>query len=493
MSPLFLTRRPRGAALVVASTAVLSAAGAGPAIAGSYEQVTRASGPQGSAPFDHWVAQGGASDTGRFALYSSGPVFPPQHTLYVRDIVFNTTRPLTTNVSRIFGADRLETKVLALRRVTPTADSDQQLILVPTIGGPAKVLATFDDMSTVDAALSGDGNTIAISEFSYATGDAVASTKLVNLRTKAETAVPTGLKTIRFHERSLSDNGKVLAGSVDLETGFYFARGQLVETPENTVVSPNGALIAYSHATSAGASPSELQTKRLSDGRVRAYPYPGGEGRGALAWIAPDASRIAISSDREAGTPAQVVNLATGQWSTFGGPYALSLQWPITDSMSTPASSISRNGKYALIDHAQGNGNGQTSIVNLAGGDLPGSQEPLSASTYVRVSPLLAFCGQQSQVYMGYDKADAAWLPVPKQARLEAFVDGTKVVDQTFDSVEPNEDGTPFVAVPIPAGAKQVTYRATVVDGFGKTLKDTTTSAINCLGGNTPPAPEPES
>lgn len=488
-------RRRRSATLTFATTLLVGAAAttAPDAAAGSYEQVTRASGAQGSSPFDSWVAQGGASDTGRFALYSSGPVFPPLQTLQVRDIVANTTRSYATNVARIFGADRLETKVLILRRVTPTADSDQQLVLVSTLTGGSKVLATFDDMSTVDAAISGDGNTIAISEFSYATGDAVASTKLVNLRTKAETPVPTGLKAIRFSERSLSDDGKVLAGIVDLDRGFYFARGQFVETPENTVVSPNGAIIAYSHATGPGEPPSEVQTKRLASGQVRAYPYPAGAGRGAVAWIAPDGSRIAISGDREANTPARSVNLATGAWSTFGGPYALSLQWPITDSMTTPASTISRNGKYALIDYAQGNGSGQTAIVDLAGGDLPGGQEQLSASSYVRVSPLLAFCGLQAQVYMTYGKADAPWLPAPRKARLEAFVDGVKVADQTYDSLQPAPDEeSVFLPVPIAAGAKQLTYRATVVDGFGKTLKDTTTSDVNCIGGITPPEPEPE-
>ncbi len=487
-------RRHRSVALTLASTALAGAFAAAPAaVAGSYEQVTRASGAQGSSPFDSWVAQGGASDTGRFALYTSGPVFPPLQTLQVRDIVANTTRSYATNVSRIFGADRLESKVLILRRVTSTADSDQQLVLVSTLTGAAKVLATFDDMSTVDAAISGDGNTIAISESSYATGDAVASTKLVNLRTKAETPVPTGLKAIRFSERSLSDDGKVLAGIVDLDYGFYFARGQYVETPENTVVSPNGAVIAYSHATGPGQPPSEVQVKRLATGQVRAYPYPAGAGRGAIAWIAPDASRIAISADREANAPARAVTLATGAWSTFGGPYARSLEWPITDSLTTPAATISRNGKYALIDYAQGNGNGQAAIVDLAGGDLPGSQEQLSASSYVRVSPLLAFCGLPSQVYFTYGKADAAWLPAPKKARLEAFVDGVKVVDETYDSLEPAPDEeSVFAPVPIAAGAKKVTYRATVVDGFGKTLRDTTTSDVNCLGGATPPEPEPE-
>lgn len=475
-STLRTSQRMRAAAVGLAATAALVALPSS-ASAESYEQVSRANGPQGWAPFLSQNTPEAVSDDGRLAVFASGG-FQEQR-VFVRDIVANTTTPLGgDNVYAVLGFDKAARQMLLLRHTGPGITF--RLEVVPTNGGRATVLKTLPN-GNVTGAISGDGKTVVYSD--RCGGKATQ----VSLVTGTQTALSTGpIDCPTISPNSLSDDGKVI-GVVN-EQGFrggaYISGGKLTETPGSPVVSPDGAIIAYL-GYDAPSGRRTVIARRLADGATRTALFPDALRFGAIAWISPDGYRIAVSApgtDLE-GDPSQVLNVAAGTWSRFGGAYAGGINQDLLMSFQLPYAStgsvISRSGRYGLValsDQPQAD----LALVDLTGGDLPGTQEPVAASSYTAGGIAPRTCGQASKVAASFAKLPS-WIPNPRRAEMTVSVGG-KVLARSVYSGQGNPVDLPsvFGDVPASSGATKFVSVAAVVDHLGRTLTSSETLAVAC-------------
>lgn len=472
MRPSPSSRRPRAAAALIAAAAC-SAALAGPALAGSYEQVTRASGAQGWAPFTYTYRPVAVSDSGRFATYHAGPSALGSIASWTRDIVTNTRRKITTGDALVLQLTADDQTALIFKNV----GGHIAYALRPVGGGPDKlVYVTTDDDNAIDstAAVSGDGKTVAI---------ATAVLRVITVATGATKTYP--ISNPRVNERTLSDDGTVLAGGRLFGGGFRIVRGKLTELDFPAGVSPNGKVIVSQGSTQGpGGNVDQLVAYRVSNGAQKAFTYDPGVS-GFLSWISPDGSRAAVSN-----SGSSQISFATGKWSAFGGALAAQVDGDLTGFNPEHSGAISRSGRYALIGY--GNGlNNQGAIVDLTGGDLPGAQEPLSASSYLTVRTPIATgpCDQEYGMTVLFLRPApwAPWAPLPRRASLVVTIDGEETFRQSFDRAFDRSDpasGFPeLVRVPFHGDDEKIVLSATVVDDRGRTLTTEETTKPYCPGG----------
>lgn len=473
MPPIHRSPRSRRAALAatasaatVASAAALATAAPG-ALAGPYEQVTRATGAQGAAAFTGSNQPLAVSDSGRYAVFSPrGYSMPPKIPVILRDIVANTTTTLAPNAI-VIGFDRAETRFAT---VELDAGGETSSIWVrPIAGGPGKKVTTLDPFAAASYAFSGNGNVVAVAEewgalklYDVATGNV--------LRTIDQTGLSLG-------PRSLSDDGKIVAGTKDWSQGFYVkANGTVINLDSPALVSPNGAVVI------SGAGLSVVATK-VADGTSRTYDSP----TGSVVWVAPDGGSLIAGDNDTEGGGAQKLTLATGAWSAYGNVFSADLDGNLLDPVNATQSAISRNGKYAVVQYARGLSN-QLALVNLSGGDLPGAQEALSASSYFPFTPPLSFsCATQPEANLiGLYKQPASWVPKPRLGALQIRVDGKTVLNKAFtkpfDVNDPSSSGS-SISVPFSTSAKSIRISAAVLDDQFRPLADTELTAPICIGG----------
>ncbi|MBJ7470646.1 MAG: hypothetical protein JHD16_05065 [Solirubrobacteraceae bacterium] len=464
------TRRTRAAVAVALSAAACCASGAAPAQAGSFEQISRISGAQGWAPF---LAQNEAiftSDTGRWAILRSRAWDGPQNigAYYVRDIVSNTTRPLgDSTVAGFYGLDKAEQNALVIRYAAGGATT---LALVPLAGGAPKVIFSSPTTMPISAALSGDGKTVAASP-----NDGSGLYK-ISTATKAITKIDT--TGVELGPRSISDDGQVIAGSPlpnATFNGVYYRGTTKTTTPGRAIVSPDGSVVA---AVAYDGTAWKVITQRLATGAVKSFALP--TESYDLQWISPDGRYVASSAnqDSEPAVPTKVLDTVTGTWSTLGGPYAFELQASLTGlyfNPGEPAPAISRSGRYAS-ERYSGFAGSHLALFDLAGADLPGDQERLSASSFVNVTPPIITCGGEtvSRNVTGLFSQPRAWMPRPKRATLRITADGVELLNKTLtDPGVPTQSDGDFGTVDFPLDAKLISYSASVVYADGSVVTGT--------------------
>ncbi len=469
---------PRRTALAVTSSLALAVAGAAtatPALAGSWEEVTRASGAQGAAPLFNTSYALAVSDNARYAVFQHVKFgVPASIKYYVRDTIADTTRELAAGtITGFYGIDRAGQHALVLRNDA----ASQTLLLVPLAGGTPKVLLTSDMF--VSAALSGDGKTVVYSEGQVATSEPVDATYKLNVATGAKTKIDN--VAVELTPNSISDDGSVIAGKIAADQrGVYYRGTAKTVTPSKTIVSPNGAIVvAYNLGSSTGRT---VLARRLSDGYTKTLPVAADATD--IAWIAPDGLQIAFGSNREHDPilPAQVLNLASGALTPLGGPYAKALDQSYLlgpNDESTSGTAISRSGRYA-VTRLNERGNLPLAIVDIQNGDLPGTEAPASASAYVAAGmPLRFTCPEDNPVYttaVNYNPPQ--WIAPAKRLEIVIKADGVKLADYGFD----HPTGESGVNVEVPDGTSLVTYDIKVIDAANRTLitKDSAAPVSYC-------------
>lgn len=455
-------------------------------MAGSYEQVTRATGPVGYSPLANTIFPGTVTDSGRYALYMTGA--PDQFDAtgarqrpqaMVRDIVDNTTTPLGGgNIYSVLGLDQAETKVLALRYVAP---GSSEVVVVPLVGtAPAIVLATFTSFTgDVWGAISGDGNSVV---YSYISPRGARGPFKVDIATGTATPIlpprvdenGDPLQDLEFYlgGRSISDNGAVIAGNYGGGAGgAYVAGGVPHDVPGAPIVSPDGTTVAW--LTSPGGDSfdnTQVAVRKLATGVTQTFALPAALVGGSLGWIAGNGGKLVVT---KSPSPAQYLTMATGQWAPFGGPYSREIGSDIT---SRPAA-ISRNARHALVSYGPSlpQVSKQLALVDLTGGDLPGAQETLAPSSFVAVKGLWGcqFDGQAT-ISVRFSRPTAWATPMP-YALVIVKADGVEVFRKWYTRADYPASGSSFSTVvnaTLPASASMATklkVEAYVTDGSRST------------------------
>lgn len=474
MSQLPLVRRARRATIVAALMGAGLAGGivAAPAQAGSYEQISRDTGADGWSRFTGQYRPVLASDSGRYAVYSYGENFYPGKSkggYFIRDIVANTSRPIgDERIVQVFGIDKSEATILALRRLTGNAS---ELVVVSTVTGAVRAIAQIPADETIWAALSGDGKTATYSSYLGTLG-----LQTVNVATGKATKIADGRYPL--NARSLSDDGRVIATG-EIPGGAYFVNGRKTVTAGPAVAAANGSVVIsltdpYLDGTD------KITVRRVATGAEKNYSLPASISNGVLVWAAPDGGSVIISpSDTGKTQPAQKLDFATGTWTPLTGPYANAFDLVNLLEFDYGDNPISRNGKFAVLSYsAISVMPKQAALVNLSGGDLPGSQESLSASSYLGLSPLAPNCTEGGKILVNFGQP-APWLPAPRRAELSVYFNGsTTPVKKTWSA--PNTD-SPWAEIDVPVGTKWATIRGNVIDGAGKYLSTAETLAVPCF------------
>lgn len=462
-------RRRTSVALAATATAACALSVPAPAaLAGPYEQVTRASGPQGAATFTGSNQPLAVSDSGRYAVYSPrGYSSPPKIPVILRDIVTNKSTTLSPNAI-VIGFDKNDKTFATVER---DASGETSAVWVrSTAGGQARKIVDLDPFATASYAFSGNGNVVAVAE----EGGAL---KLYDVATGAVLRTVEG-SNLALTARSLSDDGSVVAGIRNWSQGFYAkADGTVVELELPGIVSPNGAVVASGWGSTVTAT-------KVADGTSQNFDA---ESSAQLLWIAPDGGSVVTADTDVEGGGARKLDFATGAWTAYGAQFAADLDGNLVDPVNSTQTAISRNGKYGLIQYARGLSN-QLALVDLAGGDLPGSQEPLSASSYFPIAPPYSFsCGTEPETKLiGLFRQPATWAPKPRLGAIQIRVDGktifNKVFTKPFDLNDPGSLTSSF-QVPVSTSAKSIRISAAALDANLQPLADTELTAPICIGG----------
>ncbi len=465
----------RAAAIAALSLTALSAATAAPAHAGSLEQITRATGAQGWSPFHvNQVTPLFVSDTGRFAIYRYFPYegATAGGSIVVRNIVSNTTTALgDAKVREFFGVDRAEQNALVERY--DAAANKTTLVLVPLAGGPSKVLYTWNTAVDLQAAISGDGKTVAVSSANDA---AVPGLYTVTVASGAVKQIDK--QRVILSQQSISDDGQVIAGhSATDYKGVYYRGTAKTDTPRSTAVSKNGAVVATTdYVEGAGW---KLITRTLATAATKSFALP--EGVYDIQWISADGRYFATPWSRETdpATPTKVLDTVTGKWTTLAGPYSEAVNGSVLGINADYGASslVSRSGRYATVPITLRTP-WQLGLIDLTGNDLPGDQEPLAATAYVEVSPPITTClGEEVDSNLNvYFSQGRSWIGKPKSAAIRITADGTQIFNETITTPStPAEFGGDQRTVPFPRTATSITITAKVVDADNRTVTETAT------------------
>lgn len=473
---------PRRTAVLTAAAAALAAAAlAGPALAGSYEQIDRGNDRAGYSPLFSLTVPFATSDNGRHALFASFNSQKDTALFGLRDTVRNHTTLVDLAGVSPFGYDQAESQLLASRT---NASGATEVILIPKDGGPARVLLTITDelYTPLSASISGDGKTVVVGAYPL-------GTKRIDVPSGQVTELSSD--AWRVGPRSISDDGAVIVADRYQDSVLLNGTTE-TSVPAAAVLSPDGSTVAaIDYGTGA------LVTQDVATGQVKTTPMPHPYYQ-RIAWIAEDGSQVAIGSEdsySEPGTTmeAKVLTVATGTWATFGGPYAEHLHEANIQNPEAPGLNlISRNGKYAVLTYTANPFRfppaNHAALVNLSGGDLPGTQESLSASSYVGVGSTAKSCVPEDPdnprpaptISLRFAQP-APWLPKPRRAVVTFAFDKGGAVTKTFASAQQATDSVESLTqIPIPAAATKVTVLAGVIDPAGKYVFTSESSPITC-------------
>lgn len=451
--------------------------------AATYEQVSRASGPAGAAPF----APDGAlprltGDDGRHAYFTTfspkdySPV-TPFGKVVGRDALTNVTTPFRGGPDGrtiIRGWDAAEKQILALRFDLSTG---YQHVLAPASGGPERVVFSDADFENPDVQITGDGKSLVFSSGQN-------GTRIQNLATGAVRQIDA--RSLSIGRASLSDDGSVIAGiSYDAgqPVGGYFRAGTFTPLPGSAVVSANGRAVAYL----APGEPAVLHVRSLPSGAETTSPVPAVAGaEPGIQWISPDGKRVVVAP-RYSPAPngAQAFDVGPGRWNTFGGVYSGSIGGDEFTSGGGASSSISRSGRYATVRYQ-----GQVALVDLTGRQLAGGGDPLSASSYFRPTTTRECNWNQDPAWVDTSatvatfERPAPWVPKPLAATVTVSFDGKVAKSRALTkSVTPLGYGEPplpaaSLSVPVPQSATTVAVKTTVVDHAGRVVTGTKTETL---------------
>lgn len=464
----------RRATCATLATSALLATAPG-ALAGSYEQVDRLTGAQGAASLTQTTSPVHTSDTGRYAVFTTGPLgfaFPDGPTApptFIRDIVTNTTWQLARTHEIVVDFTTNEATALVLSRSSTGA---RTVVLRPVAGGADRVIATYPASELVNAAISGDGNTVA------AASNGKVSVFDVRTGTRRDYAVSQPL----LGKRSLSDDGKVLVGATRDGNGFSILGGKVSRLPRPTVISPNGA-IAISAVEPGGpsTSASAITAYRLADGVSKTYPLPIPRS-GGIAWVAPDGLRMVFSpTGGFPGTRASVLDLTTGRWSDVPGAYGTELLNRSIYFGGPFGAAISRSGRFATVQYGGAASVRHAALVSIEERDLPGEQEPLSAASYTEFSAPWVPCGSPGFIALVFSRP-AGFVPAPTSNEVVITANGAEVFRETLtepfsaaDSMFPTT-----THATLPAGTKRLALSTTVRLADGTVLRASETTDVTC-------------
>ena len=475
-NPSARSRRRSAARAAVPAVAIsaIALSGAAPAVAGSYEQVSRATGAQGAAAFTHYAQPLGVTDGGRYALFLDRWRNAPNTPLLLRDIVANTTTKLAQlpAYTQVFNLDKAQATML-LRE-------DNAITLRSTAGAKLRTIATVDpDAYPVNAALSGNGKVVVVNE-----GD-----KGIVWYDAATGAVTRKLERsdLKLSGQPISDDGSVIAGEQGTGGfGFYLkGNGEPIDTQWGSIVSGDGSTVV-----SIGVwNGNDIDVIDTADGSKRTFPAARNDDWPKPIALASDGSTLVTGSNGGPDRPANQLNLATGAWTVFGGAFTGNIRGDLLGPTGR-LTAFSPNGKSALLGYGGSFFPAQLAVVNLAGGDLPGDQEPVSASSYVYVEQPTAYncaTGGTDQIN-GIVERPAAWLPKPLITQVRVAIDGktalNKITTKPWDrSTTPYPAETDWLKVPFNgATAKKITFSATTLDARGQIATSSETTAPICEG-----------
>ncbi len=460
MSPLSLRRAP----LLAAAALALAAPSAG---AATYEQISRGDGPLGASSPVGQSVEGVASDTGIFGIYSTltpSNGFFPETKSYLRNTLTNRTTPVNAT-GQVFDVDRAERTLL-------TYDFNfggSAIAIAKPSGGAPQPVVTLPASGFSNATLSGDGRTVAYSNYGL-------GVRLFDVATGQVTTPTPGY--VGVDRYSLSDDATVLAGwlydeTAGTEGGVIVKNGVRTEVSSRAHVSPNGNKAFYLADAPSGGK--ELVTRTLATGAETRKAIPAAIGTPYILWISPSGDRVAVGPDTGyAYGPAPEAQVLSGNtWSVFGGAY--SRQFADGTAAVSSKFSISRNGRYAVLPF-----NEQVAIVALEG-QLLAANQPLSPAAYYggQATPQ---CYGPFGAFGAYLARPAAWAPAPRRAYLTLRSGSTVLLDRVQNTQAPiipsgnnDEPRDEAYSVQVPTDDVPLTVEWTVVDHTGRTLKETYT------------------
>lgn len=478
-------------ALGIFATSVSSASAA------SFEQLSRASGRAGQSDALNLSTAGVASDTGlggTFTTFTANPTsYFPIVRSYVRNTFTNQTRPAFPD-GEVVAVDRAERIALS-----SSFDQGRPVYRVGPLygGGTVREITVAPEAGYLSAALTGDGKAVI-------TSAGIGGLQRFDIASGKST--PINAAAVNFG-RSLatSDNGRVIAGTIVDETTYTSTAvvvidGKLTSIPgaESAQISPDGSTLVYqltTPSTTPGAAASHtLVTRRLATGAERTSPVPAsielpGE-TPRVIWISPDGRQVALGpgssfSDTPDRPDAKVLDVATGRWSTFGGPYA-------GEFGADAKFDISRNGRFATLPFTN-----QAALVNLSGGGLLGGSDPISAFSYLNTPGFLSTRGAACYFiparFSDYLAKPADWIPAPRRGSIVVSANGKVIKRATTTAVQPlSYVGTsdPALLTVFPDDTTKSSIKATIVDGQGRTVTETLDQTLNCQPFPTDPGGE---
>lgn len=437
---------------------------AGNAVAAPYEQVDRAGGAFADAPLLGASAQPAAvGDLGRYAGFNRSVSVPngdPRIEGYVRDIQTNTTIDYGGGVRRIYGIDRAEKRALILR----TRSGKFQVVVVPIAGGaPIIVLERAISPIEPEAALTGDGRKVAVSE-TYGSWliDVTGGTPTV-----AATLTHGGLY---FTPNGLSDTGSVVVARSRDGGGWVRIRTTGTDTMPRPLADVVTAAVDAAGTTVAYATWEQVVIQNLTAKTEQRAPLPWNVG--GVLWVGDRGSKVVVGKSGGYATPARTFTPATGAWANYGERFA---RWISGDSWNpTP---ISANGRFALFG-----GYGMGSPVVLAdttGAHITGANEGLAAAAYLRTGIAVERCTEPAEFSLQMIAPNYA--PAPTKAEITVKLGTTVVAAGTLtqstpsDVYEPLGEGPDWIVEGTfpSASTAELVVTAKVTDGAGRVLTGT--------------------
>lgn len=459
--------RHRARALAVASAAVSAALLApSPLSAAPYEQVDREAGVFGDAPLFGSLPRGVAlGDVGRYAGFERTPydddgVEGPSSG-FVRDIVSNTTIDYGGGVRRIYGIDRAERRALILR----TRGGKFQVVVVPIAGGaPIVVFERGINEYEPTAALSGDGRKAVVSDTS--------GTWLYDLTGGTATYVLTlSYKKVTLYPNGVSDTASVIVAREYDSGDWYLLRSTGTETYPVKIVGASSARVDALGTTIAYTTGQLLAVQNIKAKTEQRVPLAWNVD--GVLWVGERGSKVVIGrSSSNYASPAKAYTPATNSWGDYGDRFA---RWINGDSWnSTP---ISANGRFALFGGFWGGA--PVVLADTTGAHIPGANDGLAASAYIRASHVVERCTDPAE--FGVRLVSPNYSPAPVKAVVTVKLDGVVVGSGTITRSQPSDYPYPLGEGPewsvegsYPSTIDgELTVSATVTDAAGRQLSGT--------------------
>lgn len=448
----------------------ISAIASSPAAAASYEQLSRGTGTIGFGAIDAPAFPGPASDTGLFGIYAQPNAADGLGATFAslgRNVVSDRTATFRGD-GRLIDIDRSE-------RVGLTYDFDPpraRFSVGPMTGGTQTEVVDLPGGGT--AALSGDGGSVVYADYDGGTSRYDVATK---------TTTPLSTSFVGIDRFSVSDDGRTVAGfALDPELGVrvigvVLRDGVRTELGGRAYVSGNGRTVFY--LEDGGRV---LVTRTVATGAETRTPVPPALGlQPNVIWVSPDGTQIALGpvtdSAQTDGAPptasAQAFHTDDGRWYRFGGAYS---RYLYDGGSSLGRFQVSRSGRFATLEF-----NEQVALVSF-GSTLPGAGDPISPAAYFGGTGAVR-CGADA-TFGVYLAQPAPWITKPRSASVVVRADGVVVKEGTLgDAYLPGTAAAvddPALTVTFGPEVQRVTVQWTVVDGLGRTYRETYGGALRC-------------